>query len=267
MVAQAEKVKRGSAHDALALGMDINVVLRHMFAGLMSVDAEWRVRYVNPRAETLLRRTSAWMVGRELWDVIPDASGGPLEATARAAIQGGATERRTEHFSPTLYNWFEFWIVPAEGGIYLFFRDVTDRARQMQSEAVRESLRRILMDAPIAITITRGREHRYELTNNAARALLGGRNVEGLPARTALPEVDERLFAMLDQIYDNGNPVTLRDLEVTYDRNGDGGRYTGTFDVTYQPMREADGTVSGIVSTALETTEYAALRSEQAKRR
>ena len=244
--------------------MDINVVVRHMIAGLVTVDANWRVRFANPRAETLLRRTSAGMVGRLLWDVIPDASNGPLQATARAAMEGGGVERRIEHFSPTLYNWFEFWMIPAEGGLYLFFRDVTDRARQMQSDAVRESLRRILMDAPIAISITRGREHRYDLTNNAARALLGGRNVEGLPARTALPEVEERLFAMLDEIYDTGEPVTLRDLEVTYDRNGDGGRYTGTFDVTYQPMREADGTVSGIVSTALETTEYAALRSERA---
>ena len=34
----------------------------------------------------------------------------------------------------------------------------------------------------------------------------------------------------------SGEPLTLKDLEVTYDREGDGTLYRGTFDVTYQPF-------------------------------
>ena len=99
-------------------------------------------------------------------------------------------------------------------------------ARARQSDAVRESLRHILMDAPVAIMITRGAEHRFELVNTAARVLVGGRNLEGLAARAALPEVDPALFAIIDQVYETGEPVTMRDLVVTYDRNGDGQPYT-----------------------------------------
>ena len=241
--------------------MDVQLILRHMFAGFVSVDSEQRVRHVNSRAESLLRRQASTLLGRALVDVIPDLAGSPTASVLEGAMRG-TVERRVEHFSPTLYNWFELWMVPAEGGLYIFFRDVTDRARQSQTEAVRESLRRILMDAPVAISITRGKEHRYELTNNASRALLGGRNVEGLPARVALPEVEPRLFAMLDGIFESGQPLTLHDLEVTYDREGKGALYTGTFDVTYQPLFEADGSISGIISTAVETTKYAALRRE-----
>lgn len=142
----------------------------------------------------------------------------------------------------------------------MFFRDVTDRERAIHTDALRESLRRVLMDAPVAISITRGPEHRYELINNAARQLIGGRNLEGLTARTALPEVDQSLFAVLDNVYRTGERVTLQDLEVKYDREGNGVLYSGSFDVTYQPMRDSDGKISGIIQTAVETTAFASAR-------
>ena len=83
----------------------------------------------------------------------------------------------------------------------------------MQTDAVRESLRHILMHAPVAITITRGPDHRFELLSDSARALVGGRNLEGLIARAALPEVNAALFDVLDRMYETGEPVSLRDAE------------------------------------------------------
>lgn len=200
------------------------------------------------------------LVGRTVWEVFPGLEASPAGAELRSTPHG-RVQRRGEFFSPPLYNWFELWAAPGDAmEVYLFFRDVTDRERAMQSEAVRESVRRVLMDAPIAISITRGTEHRYELTNHASRALVGGRNLEGMTARNALPEVDPALFDILDRVYRDGETVTLQDLQVTYDRMGDGVMYTGTFDVTYQPMRDSDGSVSGIMQTAFETTALAARR-------
>lgn len=147
-----------------------------------------------------------------------------------------------------------------DGGLLLFVRDVSDRARQSRSEAVRAAVREIVMDAPVAISITRGPEHRYELVNEFARRLIGGREVEGRTARSAFPEIDPALFAILDQVYASGERVALRDLEVGFDRTGDGTLTHGTFDVTYQPLFEADGTVSGILSVSVETTAFVAER-------
>jgi PAS domain-containing protein len=240
--------------------LDAALILRHIVAGFLAVDADWTVRVANPKACTLLRRPTPEIEGHSLWEAFPGLGESTAAADLRAAV-GGRIERRYEVFSPTLYNWFELWAVPtSDGDLYLFFQDVTDRARAIQSDAVREALRRTLMDAPISITITRGAEHRYELLNQGARALVGGRDLEGMTARNALPEVDSRLFDVLDQVYRTGEPITLRDLEVTYDREGDGTLYTGVFDITYQPMRGADGSVEGLIQTAVETTAYAAAR-------
>ena len=255
-----------SPQSSTGYALDGHLIVRHILAGFLSVDAKWVVQVANPKACTLLRRPATEIEGLDLWAAFPGLADSPVAHELRGAAKG-RIERRYELFSASLYNWFELWAVPApSGGIYLYFTDVTDRARAIQSDAVREALRRTLMDAPIAISITRGAEHRYELLNNAARALVGGRNLEGMTARNALPDVDERLFALIDEVYRSGEPTTLRDLEVTYDRMGDGVPYTGTFDVTYQPMRGTDGGVEGLIQTAVETTPYAAMRRALADR-
>ena len=193
--------------------MNADVIVRHIITGFLAVDADWIVRSANPRASTLLRRHPSEIEGKPLWDAIPD-----LRDTAAAGelkvAESGTVARRTEFFSPSLYNWFEIWCVPdGPDTRYVFFQDVTDRARAMQTDAVRESLRHILMHAPVAITITRGPDHRFELLNDSARALVGGRNLEGLIARAALPEVNAALFDVLDRMYETGEPVSLRDAE------------------------------------------------------
>lgn len=165
-----------------------------------------------------------------------------------------------DHFSATRYTWYEIRVVPHAPGAVLFIRDVSDRARQGRSEAVREALRQIVMDAPMAISITRGPEHRYEIVNAMARRLIGDRELEGRTARSAFPEVDPALFDLLDEVYRSGRPISLKDLAVAFDRDGSGEQTEGTFDVTYQPMFESDGTVSGILSTSVETTAYVAER-------
>ena len=240
--------------------MDADLIVRHIVSGFVVVDADWMVRAANPKACSLLRRPVQEIQGQRLWDLLPGLQGGNGELELRAA-RGSRLERRFEYFSPSLYNWFEMWAVAASPDeLYVFFLDVSDRARAIQSDAVREALRRILMDAPVAISITRGADHRYELLNHAARALVGGRDLEGMTARNALPEVDPSLFAMIDDVYRSGKPVTLRDLQVTYDREGDGRLYTGTFDVTYLPMRGSDGGIEGLIQTAVETTTFADAR-------
>jgi len=240
--------------------MNADIIIRHIIAGFLCVNQEWVVQRVNARASTMLRKPARDIEGKTLWEAFPGLAGTSAERVLRT-VPLSRTEQRFDIFAAELYNWFEGWAVRGDAGeIYVFFRDVSDRERAIQTEALRESLRRVLMDAPVAISITRGPEHRYELINNASRGLIGGRDLEGLTARNALPEVDESLFAILDNVYRTGEPVTLQDLEVTYDRQGDGVLYTGSFDVTYQPMRDTDDKISGVIQTAVETTAFAAAR-------
>lgn len=232
--------------------MNAEVIIEHMIAGFVALDSGGLVTKVNTRFASMIRIPAREIEGRSVFEIFPDLNGSRAEAMIREVLEV-RSNRRVDMFSQSLYNWFDIIVVPTEPDeVYLFVRDVTDRERAIQTDAMREALRRILGDAPIAITIMAGLEHRIELMNDAARALVGGREMEGMTIRTALPELDESFFGMMDQVYKTGEPMTISDLEVTYDREGNGKMYTGRFDVTYRPMRDAGGVISGIVSTSME---------------
>lgn len=239
--------------------LDLELVFRHTSDAILGVDPEWKITHFNTRAEALLIGTTPLERGVPLSSCIADLAGSPSEEALRA-VALGHVERRIEHFSPSRYTWFELRAVPSQGGLVVFLRDVTDRIRQSRTEAVQEAVRRIVMDAPIAITVTRGKDHRYELVNAMARALIGGRDIEGKTVRDAFPELDASLFELLDRVYASGTPYTAKDLEVTFDRDGSGTMVTATFDITYQPLFEADGSISGILTVSVETTDFAEAR-------
>ncbi len=234
--------------------MNSDVIIEHMIAGFIALDGNGVVTKVNARFANMIRIPAREIEGRSVFDVIPDVAGTRAEGIIREVLEM-RTNGRVDMFSPSLYNWFDIIVVPTEPDeVYLFIRDVTDRERAIQTDAMREALRRILGEAPIAITITAGVEHRIELMNKAARALVGGRDMEGLTMMAALPELDHSFFGMMDHVYQTGEPMTIPNLQATYDREGNGKMYTGRFDVSYQPMRDASGVITGIVSTSVETT-------------
>ena len=237
------------------MALSADLLLRHMSDAVLRTDGNWRVTLANGRAESLLRRSEKELVGRALADCLPDLAGSRAEGQLAQLPRNSAVERRIDHFSPSRYTWFEMRVVSdGVGGTVFFLRDVTERVRQTRSEAVREALREVLMEAPIALSITRGPEHRYELLNTMARRLISGRNVEGMTVRAAFPEIDPALFDILDRVYQTGTPFEMQDLAVRFDRAGNGQLVEATFDVVYQPMYEADGSVSGILNISVETT-------------
>lgn len=239
------------------MNVSVEFLLRHTSDAILLVDADGRVRGANAAAEALLQQPVSAFEGSSLADVIPEFADSRAEKQLR---EHSAVSRRLDHFSPSRYTWYEIRVVPLREERVLFLRDITDRVRQTKTEAVKEALRQIIMDAPVAISITNGPEHRYEIVNNMARKLIGDRQVEGRRAREAFPDVDPELFKLLDSVYSTGQPFSAKDLTVAFDRDGSGTPVEGTFDVTYQPIFEADGTVSGVMSISVETTDYVAER-------
>jgi PAS domain-containing protein len=227
-------------------------LLQYISDGYLQVGADWRVRAANARVEGLLLRHGQPVVGCTLWEVMPDILGSPAEREIRA-VAAGTVPRRVEHFSPTKYIWVEAFVVPGADGCELFVQNVSNRAKVMETDAVRAAVRRILMHAPVAISITRGPEHRYEMLNARAQEIVGRRDVEGQLARTAFPELaGSGLFEVLDEVYRTGVPYVGRAVPVRYDREGDGTLVDAVFDFTYQPLLEPDGRVWGIMSVAVE---------------
>ncbi|HET7600712.1 MAG TPA: PAS domain-containing protein [Gemmatimonadales bacterium] len=96
-----------------------------------SVDPEWRVTYVNRRAETYLRQIgkhSAALLGRNVWEALPELVGTRFHAAALRA----STERReveVEDWLQPMGQCFAARFAPAPDGMVCYARDVTLRKR------------------------------------------------------------------------------------------------------------------------------------------
>lgn len=242
----------------------IEALLEHVSDGVLVLDGDWNVVEMNRRAELLLRRRRNEVVGQLVWTAVPDATDERFQAELRRAAQTRLTAF-FKFFYPGLYAWHNVRAVPVRDRMLLFLSDITDIARKQQSEAVREAVRELVRQAPLAISVVRGPEHRFEVVNEMSRRLLSGRQLEGLTARAALPELEgQGLFELLDQVYRTGQPFEGREITVRYDRTGEGELTTGVFNVIYQPLFEVDGRVSGVLSLSVDVTELVAERNRLA---
>jgi PAS domain S-box-containing protein len=102
-------------------------VVDAMPVGFMSLDADWRITYVNAAGAAVVGQSREELVGTGYWTAFPAALHNEFGRAYRHAMDTG--ERVTvEGFYPhPLNRWFEVEALPADGGLLFFFSDVTER--------------------------------------------------------------------------------------------------------------------------------------------
>ncbi|MCG6122875.1 MAG: PAS domain-containing protein [Microvirga sp.] len=125
-------------------------------------------------------------------------------------------------------------------------RRLLDEARRTASAEI-DNLRRLLRAAPSFMCILRGAEHRYELMNEAYMQLIGHRSVIGMTVRQALPELaGQGFYELLDKVFTTGETFVGRGLEIDLQASPGAPIQKAFLNFVYQPIREADGTITGI---------------------
>jgi PAS domain S-box-containing protein len=145
-------------------------------------------------------------------------------------------------------------------------QEARDRALA-EAEAARAELHRVFMQAPAAISTSRGSNHVTETANPLYLQLIGNRDVIGKTASEAFPELEAQGFVqLLDQVYITGEPFIGNEMRAVFDRNGDGVQEESFWNFVYQPLVDAEGKVYGIMTHAVEVTEQVRTRQEIEKK-
>jgi PAS domain S-box-containing protein len=148
-------------------------------------------------------------------------------------------------------------------------KDLLQRAMEVQEahrSQVEESarLREMFMQAPGFICLLEGPEHVFTLANHAYLGLTGHRDIVGKPAREALPEVaGQGFFELLDQVYQSGEAFVGAAVKVMLQREPGAPLEQRMLDFVYQPIRNAEGEVSGIFVEGADVTEQARAQERQ----
>ena len=178
---QDERILRQS-HDRLVCFLESTT------DAFFAVDRSWRVLTVNRQAERLWGRQRQNLLGRILWDLFPEAIGGPFYGLYERAMQTGAPGHIAE-FYPPMQRWFEVHAYPSPEGLSVYFRDFTDR------RAAEEKIQRALQEKEVLL-----REVHHRVKNNLQvicsmlRLQAGYVNDRGL--LQVLRECRERVLAM-----------------------------------------------------------------------
>ncbi|MET4074644.1 PAS domain-containing protein [Hymenobacter sp. UYCo722] len=118
-----------------------------------------------------------------------------------------------------------------------------------------ERLQQILAGAPAIIATVEGPEHRFAFTNAAYDAMTAGRARLGMPVLECFPELlEQNLVALLDHVYRTGLTVTDQGTALQLRDPATGQQRTYYLDYSYQPLRDATGVVTGVMSFATDVT-------------
>ena len=118
----------------------------------------------------------------------------------------------------------------------------------------RANLYGLLMNAPAAVCIVRGREHVVELANPAFRQLVGNKDVLGHPAHLVFEA--KGLLQPLDLVLQTGEPALVSETSTTA---GDVDEER-IFTFVCQPMRGVEGAVEGVVLFGFDVTDQVRAR-------
>jgi PAS domain S-box-containing protein len=173
------------------------------------------------------------------------------------------------------YRWFLSRAQPirdADGNVVRWFGTSTDINELREAEVARdralaearterERLYEVFMQAPAAIAVLEGPEHRVTVANPLYLELVGNRDIVGKPLLDALPEIRGQGFVeLLYQVRASGEPYSARESVVHLDRDGDGVPEDFYVDFVYQPLKNANRSTFGILVHAVEMTEQVRAR-------
>jgi PAS domain-containing protein len=158
--------------------------------------------------------------------------------------------------------YFSFSYTPAYGddgavaGMFCAATETTDKVfAERRTVAERERLQRMFEQAPGIMVMLRGPEHVFEHANTAYYQLVGHRDLIGKPVREALPEIaDQGFLELLDNAYRTGDPFVGNSVPVVLQRVPGKPPEQRFVDFIYQPIRDAEGHVTGIFVEGFDAT-------------
>ncbi len=135
-----ELAERNQARAALQDSAEtMKSILENTTDGFFAVDGNWRFTYLNREAEILLGRERDELLGTDLWEKFPDLCDSLFEINYRRVMDDRVPvefEATDAHFR----KWFDVNAYPSNGGMSVFFRDITERKRSDDDRLTKSKL-------------------------------------------------------------------------------------------------------------------------------
>lgn len=214
------------------------------------------------------------IVGRTYREVLPELEGsGIFEKLDQVYTTGEAYHAHNQQvdlfvngkLQPYFFNYSFTPLFDASGNVYGVMNtaaDVTDlNLAKTKIEESERNFRSMILQAPVAICILRGNNHRFSTVNHMMEVLIGrpATEVEGRPLFEAMPELsNEGLQPILREVIEKGVSYISDEQEFRLLRNGEFD--TAYIRYIYEPMTDTSGHVGGVMVVATDVTQQVLAR-------
>ena len=121
-------------------------ILESMSDAFLSLDSAWNFVYVNRETERILRHPRTFLIGRNIWDIFPEAVNTDFYHRYHQ-VREQQTAVSFEAFYAPLDTWFEVRAYPSQGGLSAYFRDITAQKQAASYRTTQFAVTRVLADA------------------------------------------------------------------------------------------------------------------------
>lgn len=210
----------------------------------------------------------ASVIGKPFVEALPEVADQPFPKLVQRVYESGISyhteqDRADLPVGGTLQTYyFKFSYLPLlddDGrvwGVMCNATDVTELVKaKREVEVSQNNLRSMIMQAPVAICILKGRDFIVDIANQKILEIWGTyEDVIGRPIFDVLPEAKEQGFEdLLREVYESGNAYTAHDLPIDLSRNGKMERVFLKF--VYAPLRDSNGLINAVIAVATDVTE------------
>lgn len=256
--------------------------------------ATYTIELANPTVARLWGRTREQLIGKGLFEALPEVAGMGYEELLDGVMATGipsvthAMEARHERDGHTVTVFWDFVYVPMYGaddqinGAMVVATEATEqvlaqrRMEQINQELeirVRERtqqlteqqtlLSQILRRVPASIATLSGPEHHYTFFNDLYQQLSANRTALGKTVAQVYPEVIEQGFiAMLDQVYATGEPLVGTDVPAQIHAIATHQLEQHFIDFVFLPLIDERQQVQGILVFIVDVTDKAVTRQQ-----
>jgi len=225
-------------------------ILESITEVFLALDREWRITYLNRKADQFLRMmrtTRGRFIGKNVWNEVPAAGEFKLYAELHRAMAEGVVVE-FEEFYPAVDGWFEVRAYPFEGGLSVYLRNITERK---EVEEMHSRLAAIVESSDDAI-IGKTLDGIIQSWNTGAEKLYGYSANEVLRRPIDIMTPEDRPDEMAKILKKISRGEHIKRFETVRVRK-DGLRVDVS--LTVSPVRDASGRIVGASAISRDITE------------
>jgi PAS domain S-box-containing protein len=174
---------------------------------VLVVDAAWRLIYLSPNSERSLGKSQADLVGKHLWEEFPEARDTKFFTEYQRAMQERVSVMVEEYFAPA-NCWYEGHASPFQGGLLIYFRNITERKQTIEALRESEDRYRDLIENSGLLIGTHDVTGRLLSVNRSVVEYSGLRHADNLIGKSVAeflaPNVREMFDSYLQEVLSNG---------------------------------------------------------------